>query len=106
MSIDCPLSLRDHWISLQPFMDVIGGHDFNTNDGEEPDYILLDFSIWKDGKCIIPRFFKITKAGVVYEDADGMFLSSMQELWEYMRSLPRPPYSFVKGWDVNPNLFD
>jgi hypothetical protein len=94
-------SLRDEWITLQPFKDVITTHTCGPQpqakdyDPDEPEYILLDFSIWKDGDCIIPQFFKITQAGVTYEDTDGDYPSSMRELWEYLRSIPRDPHCFV-----------
>tara|TARA_B100000085_G_C18367673_1_gene440991 strand:+ start:165 stop:515 length:351 start_codon:yes stop_codon:yes gene_type:complete len=94
-------SLRDEWLMLQPFNDVIDSYSCGPQPGaydydpDEPQYIELDFSVWKDGECILPRSFKITKAGVTYEDIDSSCQSSMRELWEYLRSIPRQPHHFV-----------
>ena len=92
--------LRDEWLTLQPFYDVIdsyscGPKPWNGDDPDEPQYIELDFSVWKDGECILPMSFKITEKGVTYEDIDSSCQSSMRELWEYLRSIPCRPDHFV-----------
>ena len=94
-------SLYDEWMTLQPFDDVITCYSYGPEpqdekyDPDKPEFIQLDFSIWKDGEIIIPQAFKITQAGVTYIDVDGDYPSSMRELWEYLRSIPRDPHCFV-----------
>lgn len=93
--------LRDEWLTLRPFMDVIKSYSAGPQpeskfyDKNERQYISLDFSVWKDGDCIIPRFFKITAEGVTLETYDGEFKSSLRQLHDFLRQLPRDPEAFA-----------
>ena len=95
-------SLRDQWITLQPFVDVInsvsaGPQPQSTRyDGSEKPHLMLDFSTWRNGECIDMYVFKITADGVVLLTDGGERPSSMPLLWAYLRSLPRPVYSFTQ----------
>ena len=93
-------TLHDIWLTLQPFDDVITSYSAGPKPGstiesmDQPQYISLDFSVWKDGECIIPRFFKITADGVTLETMDGDMKSSLRQLHDFLRQLPRNPESF------------
>ena len=93
--------LRDEWLTLRPFMDVIKSYSAGPQpeckfyDKNEGQYISLDFSVWKDGDCIIPRFFKITAESVTLETHDGVFESSLRHLHDFLRQLPRDPEAFA-----------
>ena len=97
--------LRDLYITLMPFEDVI--HSVHAGpqsqskhyDPEEAPYFSLDFSEWKNGEIIILRFWRIEKDRVVLETDDGEFPSSMPQLWNFLRQLPRDPYVFVNSAD-------
>lgn len=94
-------NLRDEWLTLMPFTDVITSYSAGPQpqsvfyDKDEPEYISLDFSIWKDGECLAPRFFKITTEGVTLETCDGEFRSSLRQLHDFLRQLPREPHMFA-----------
>ena len=94
-------TLRDEWLTLVPFMDVISSYSAGPqpqckhDSMDTPQHITLDFSVWKDGECLIPRFFKITANGVTLETVDGNIESSMRQLYDFLRQLPRDPESFA-----------
>lgn len=89
----CP-KLRDRFLTLSPFDDVI--HTvFASQDGGEQ-WFGLDFSVWKDGECILPQQFKVYENRVVYEDCDDEHETDMWHLWEYLRQLPRDPWHFTQ----------
>ena len=95
-------SLRDQWLTLQPFASVIGSLSAGPQpqsthyNASEQQYLLLDFSTWRDGEIIILYQFRITANGVVLRTDDDEYLSSMPLLWAYLRSLPQTPYQFTK----------
>ena len=86
-------TLRDEWLTLVPFMDVISSYSA----GPQPrcKHASMDFSVWKNGECLIPRLFKITADGVTLETMDGDFESSLRQLHDFLRQLPRDPESFA-----------
>ena len=92
----------DHWLTLQPFHDVIHSYSAGPQpqckhyDPDEPQHIDLDFSEWRDGEIIIMRFWRIEKDRVVLQTIDGDRPSSMQRLWDFLRQLPRDPEFFAK----------
>lgn len=94
-------NLRDEWLTLMPFTDVITSYSAGPQpqsvfyDKDEPQYINLDFSIWKDGVCLSLRLFKITTEGVTLETDDGEFRSSLRQLHDFLRQLPREPHMFA-----------
>ncbi len=93
--------LRDEWLTLMPFTDVIKSYSAGPQpqsvfyDKDEPQYISLDFSIWKNGECLSLRLFKITTEGVTLETDDGDFTSSLRQLHDFLRQLPREPHMFA-----------
>ena len=100
--------LRDYCLTLAPFEDQLDtvscGPQFDHGeDKSKQQYIMLDFSIWKDGEIISLRRWTITASAepdnydycVHYEDNDNCYLSSMHELWNYLRSRERRPCNFV-----------
>ena len=93
--------LRDEWLTLMPFTDVITSYSAGPQpqskfyDKDEPQYISLDFSIWKAGECLSLRLFKITTEGVTLETDDGEFRSSLRQLHDFLRQLPREPHMFA-----------
>ena len=92
----------DHWLTLQPFHDVIHSYSAGPQpqckhyDPDEPQHIDLEFSEWRDGEIIIMRFWRIEKDRVVLQTIDGDRPSSMQRLWDFLRQLPRDPEFFAK----------
>lgn len=94
-------TLRDEWLSLRPFMDVInscgaGPQPQSKHDSmDEPQHIDLDFSEWHEGEIIALRVWIIRKDGVVLLTEDGESESSLEKLWSFLRQLPRPAYSFA-----------
>ena len=94
-------NLRDEWLTLVPFTDVITSYSAGPQpqskfyDKDEPEYISLDFSIWKDGVCLCLRLFRITAEGVTLETDDGEFRSSLRQLHDFLRQLPREPHMFA-----------
>jgi|TARA_R100000081_G_C4773707_1_gene147190 hypothetical protein len=92
----------DHWLTLQPFHDVI--HSYNAgpqperkrDDPNEPQHIELDFSLWEKGEIIIPRIWRIEKDRVMLQTMDGYRPSSMQRLWDFLRQVPRDPEWFAE----------
>jgi hypothetical protein len=95
-------TLRDEWLSLQPFQDVIvscsaGPQPQSERDSmDEPQHIHLDFSTWEGGEIIILCFWVIQKDRVFCKTWDGDRPSSMEQLWNYLRQLPRPARSFYQ----------
>ena len=104
--------LRDYWLTLLPFQDVIqsvscGPQPQCKHDSmNEPQNITLDFSDWEKGEIVCGRMWVITESstegddgnynyGVKYVDDDGEYPSTMEELWSFLRSIPRPAHSFV-----------
>ena len=100
--------LRDYWLTLLPFLDVIqsvscGPQPQCKHDSmDDPQHIMLDFSDWEKGEVVCARFWQITEGdddnynyGVKYIDEDGEHLSCIEELWNFLKSLPRPAHSFV-----------
>jgi len=91
----------DHFLSLQPFMDVIHSYgagpqpNCKHDNMSEPQHIELDFSEWRDGEIIILRVWRIEKHRVVLLTIDGERPSSMRNLWEFLRQLPRDPEFFT-----------
>ena len=57
----------------------------------------LDFSEWRDGECIILKQFHVQKERVFLKTFDGDLESSLRQLWDFLRQLPRDPYSFTFG---------
>lgn len=94
-------TLRNEWLTLVPFMDVISSYSAGPqpqckhDSMDTPQHITLDFSVWKNGECLIPRFFKITADGVTLETMDGDLKSSLRQLHDFLRQLPRDPESFA-----------
>ena len=62
----------------------------------EPQHVELDFSEWRDGEIIIPRFWRIEKERVMLQTMDGYRPSSMQRLWDFLRQVPRDPEWFAE----------
>ena len=95
-------TLRDEWLSLQPFQDVIQGCSAGPqpqckhDSMDDPQRIELDFSEWKDGEIINLCFWVIQKNRVYCKTWDGDRPSSMEQLWNYLRQLPRPAHSFYQ----------
>ena len=100
--------LRDYWLTLAPFEDQLdtiscGPQVDYGEDKDKQQYIMLDFSIWDDGAIICMRRWVIAASeepdnyhySVTYEDNDKVYLSSMHELWNYLRSRERRPDNFV-----------
>ena len=91
----------EHWLTLQPFMAVIDSYSAGPQpqckhyDPNEPQHIDLDFSLWENGEIIIVRFWHIEKDRVVLHTMDGERPSSMRNLWEFLRQLPRDPEFFT-----------
>ena len=90
----CP-KLRDRYLTLAPFNDVIDSL-FASQDGGEQ-WFGLDFSVWRDGECILPKQFKIYEDRVSYQDMDGEHDTDMWHLWEFLRQLPRDPWHFTQS---------
>ena len=94
-------SLRDRYMTLQPFEDVINSLSAGPqpqakyDDQTEPVYFNLDFSIWKDGSILVLTQWKVTSDRVILITDDGEFDSSMNQLWNFLRQLPRPATSFT-----------
>ena len=94
-------SLRDRYMTLQPFEDVLhslsAGPQKNAihDDQTEPVYFILDFSIWKDGSILTLTQWKVTLDSVILMTDDGEFNSTMNQLWNFLRQLPRPATSFT-----------
>tara|TARA_B100000475_G_scaffold168884_1_gene130590 strand:+ start:80 stop:415 length:336 start_codon:yes stop_codon:yes gene_type:complete len=92
----------DHFLTLQPFMDVIHSYGAGPQpqskhyDSSEPQNVELDFSEWRDGEIIILRVWRIEKNRVVLLTMDGERPSSMHQLWEFLRQLPRDPECFAE----------
>lgn len=88
--------LRDQWLTLKPFQDVI--HTVwagpQGEGSKEQQYIALDFSTWEDGEIVILCQWIIREDGVFCQTEDGRHPSSMDQLWSYLRQLPRPAHSF------------
>ena len=97
-------SLRDEWLSLQPFKDVLVSYSAGPqpqckrDSMDEPQHIDLDFSTWHEGEIICLCVWKIRQNSVVLLTMDGELESSMQRLWDFLRQLPRPAYSFAEQW--------
>ena len=93
------------FLTLMPFMDVVHSYSAGPQpqckhyDPSEPQHIELDFSEWKDGEIIIVRYWRIEKDRVVLHTDDGEFPSSMLQLWNYLRQLPRDVYVFANSAD-------
>jgi len=95
--------LRDLYLTLMPFDDVI--HTVHagpqgSDDPDEPAYFCLDFSIWEKGECIILRQWQIEKDRVFLKTMDGDLPSSMRQLWDFLRQLPRDPYAFTNQYTI------
>ena len=92
--------LRDQWLTLKPFDDVITSYSAGPqpqckrDSMDEPQHIDMDFSTWKDGEIIILCIWIIREDGVFLLTDDGEHPSSMDQLWGYLRQLPRPAWSF------------
>ena len=90
--------LRDLYLTLMPFNDVIhtvhAGPQY-SDDSDEPAYFCLDFSIWEKGECIILRQWQVEKDRVFLKTCDGDRPSSMRQLHDFLRQLPRNPYAFT-----------
>ena len=104
--------LRDYWLTLLPFKDVLLSvsagpqPDCKQDSMDDPQHIMLDFSDWEKGKIVCGRMWVITESstegddgnynyGVKYIDDDGEYPSCMEELWAFLRSIPRPAHSFI-----------
>ena len=90
--------LRDLYLTLMPFDDVI--HTVHagpqgSDDSDAPAYFCLDFSEWKNGECIILMQWQVEKDRVFLKTVDGDLPSSMRQLHDYLRQLPRKPYAFT-----------
>ena len=107
-------SLRDEWLTLQPFQDVINGASAGPqpqckhHDMDDPQWIELDFSTWDKGEITESLIWRIVKKGkvtegyaavVVLEHEGEIYDSSLEQLWDYLRQLPRPAVSFTAGID-------
>ena len=107
-------SLRDEWLTLRPFMDVIPGFGAGPqpqckhHDMDDPQWIELHFSTWEKGEITELLEWRIVKMGKVTEDYRAVVVlehegeiydSSMEQLWDYLRQLPRPAVSFTAGID-------
>lgn len=94
-------TLRDEWLSLRPFMDVIDSYSAGPQPQcklesmEDPQHFVLDFSEWRDGEVIRFICWEVQKDRVVLKTDDGESLSSMEGLWGFLRQLPRPAHSFL-----------
>ena len=87
--------LRDLYLTLKPFEDVIESVHAGPQQGEDIEpYFALDFSEWKDGECIILMQFHVEKDRVFLKTCDGDRPSSMRQLHDFLRQLPRDPYAF------------
>lgn len=103
----CP-KLRDYWLTLAPFEDQLETIAFGPQpefEENKPQYIMLDFSDWDDGEIIILKRWRITadetpdnyRYFVTYQDNDDLYVSSMHELWNYLRSKERRADNFVSN---------
>ena len=89
--------LRDLFLTLLPFEDVITSVSAGPQKGEDIEpYFCLDFSEWRDGECIILMQFHVQKDQVFLKTCDGDLPSSMRQLWDFLRQLPRDPYAFTQ----------
>ena len=95
MEQSCP-ELRDRYLTLAPFNDVIHTTFAGTDKDTGEQWFGLDFSVWRDGECILPQQFKVYENRVVYEDCDDEHETDMWHLWEYLRQLPRDPWHFTQ----------
>jgi len=87
--------LRDLYLTLMPFDDVIHTIYAGPQKGEDVEpYFCLDFSEWKDGECIILMQFHVEKDRVFLKTCDGDRPSSLRQLHDFLRQLPRDPYAF------------
>lgn len=93
--------LRDLYLTLMPFDDVIPSVHAGPQpqckhyDPEQTPYFCLDFSEWKDGEILELKAWRIEKDRVYLETMDGDMPSSMRQLWDFLRQLPRGPYAFT-----------
>ena len=89
--------LRDLYLTLMPFDDVIHTvHAGPQMDHEKRDpYFCLDFSIWENGEIVLLKQWEVTEKYVVLKTMDGDLPSSMRQLWDFLRQLPRDPYAFT-----------
>ena len=97
--------LRDLYLTLMPFEDVIkmvhSGETYNPQEGEElKPYFVLDFSEWRNGKCIIPMQFHVQKDRVFLKTMHGDRPSSLRQLHDFLRQLPRDPYAFLLNHEI------
>ena len=87
--------LRDVYLTLMPFHDVIERVLAGPQKGEDAEpYFCLDFSDWKYGNCVNLLQFHVQKDRVFLKTMDGDRPSSMRQLWDFLRQLPRDPYAF------------
>ena len=87
--------LRDLFLTLMPFEDVIRSVHAGPQKGEDIEpYFALDFSEWRNGECIILMQFHVEKDRVFLKTMDGDQPSSMRQLHDFLRQLPRDPYAF------------
>lgn len=92
--------LRDQWLTLEPFQDVIPGYTAGPqpqciNDSmDDPQHIHLDFSEWRDGEIVVSQVWIIREEGVFLKLEGELYESSMGQLWNFLRQLPRPAHSF------------
>jgi hypothetical protein len=92
--------LRDQWLTLKPFDDVITSYSAGPqpqckhDSMDELQHIDMDFSTWKNGEIIVLCIWIIRENGVFLLTDDGEHPSSMDQLWSYLRQLSRPAWSF------------
>ena len=86
--------LRMIAMTLLPFDDVIYGSYAGKEEDGPPSFIIgvdyQDTSNWE-------HTFRITRYGVFYRDEHRVEREmTIQDLWKFLRQIPRPPYSFCE----------